>query len=138
MRQSNWLLSSLSFLEIRLQTIWKSISMDLKNLWALLWKNTKQLRFQLTFWTWKLHVDDMKSGFFHNEDLIYGRVDMNFVHNILAQYIWSFVGETKIAKTIQGKLWMLHVTWGEGAREMLHNSYLYSMVLASCTTKALV
>jgi hypothetical protein len=30
--------------------------------------------------------------------------DMNFVHNILPQYIWSFVGETEIAKTIQGKL----------------------------------
>jgi hypothetical protein len=30
--------------------------------------------------------------------------DMNFVHNIFPQYIWSFVGETEIAKTIQGKL----------------------------------
>jgi hypothetical protein len=32
---------------------------------------------------------------------------------------------------------MLHLTWGEGAGEMLHNSYSYSMVLTSCTTKAL-
>jgi hypothetical protein len=30
--------------------------------------------------------------------------DINFVYNILLQYIWSFVGETEIAKTIQGKL----------------------------------
>jgi hypothetical protein len=76
--------------------------MDFKNMWALLWKNIKQLRFQLTFWTWELHANDMKSGFSHNEDLIYGRVDMNFVHNILLQYIWSFVGETEMEKTIQG------------------------------------
>jgi hypothetical protein len=32
---------------------------------------------------------------------------------------------------------MLHLTWGEGAGEMLHNSYSYSMVPTSCTTKAL-
>jgi hypothetical protein len=32
---------------------------------------------------------------------------------------------------------MLHLTWGEGAGEMLHNSYSYSMVLTSYTTKAL-
>ncbi len=32
---------------------------------------------------------------------------------------------------------MLHLAWGEGAGEMLHNSYSYSMVLTSCTTKAL-
>ncbi len=32
---------------------------------------------------------------------------------------------------------MLYLAWGEGAGEMLHNSYSYSMVLTSCTTKAL-
>jgi hypothetical protein len=32
---------------------------------------------------------------------------------------------------------MLHLAWGEGAGEMLNNSYLYSMVLTSCSTKAL-
>jgi hypothetical protein len=32
---------------------------------------------------------------------------------------------------------MLHLTWDKGAGEMLHNSYSYSMVLTSCTTKAL-
>jgi hypothetical protein len=32
---------------------------------------------------------------------------------------------------------MLHLTWGKGAGEMLHNSYSYSMVLTACTTKAL-
>jgi hypothetical protein len=30
----------------------------------------------------------MKRGFFHNEDLIYGRVDMNFVHNIF-DVLWE-------------------------------------------------
>jgi hypothetical protein len=32
---------------------------------------------------------------------------------------------------------MLQLTWGEGAGEMLQNSYSYSMVLSSRATKAL-